>query len=506
MISDLLWVLIALQIAMGAFDTLYHHELTERLAWRPAQRHELKLHAVRNGLYSVLFLVLAFLEVRGWWAILVMVVLLIEVAITLMDFVEEDLTRRLPSSERINHTLLTLNYGAVLALLLPILVGWASLATDLVPTFHGLWSGMAALAAGGVALFGLRDFYAAKRAAHLTPRPAADLAAALPERRTVLITGATGFIGTRLAGALAAAGHHVIALVRDPARASAVLQPPYWLVTSLDQIPSATRVDAVVNLAGEPIADGVWTRAKRRKALSSRLRATREVLRLMARLKRPPAVLVNGSAIGWYGLRGDEVLDETQEGTPCFSRRLCAAWERAASRASALGVRVVRLRIGLVLGIEGGLLSRLLGPFEFGLGGPLGNGRQWMSWIERDDLVRLIVHVIAEPRLEGAVNATAPEPVRNDDFARVLGAALHRPALLRVPRVLLAPLGDFADELLLGGQRVEPRKAVASGFAFRYPDLPGALAAILGSRGESAMPGQVGASAARAQIGGLPLA
>jgi hypothetical protein len=163
--SDLLWVLIALQIAMGAFDTLYHHELTERLAWRPTQRHELKLHAVRNGLYSLLFLVLAFLEVHGWWAILVMVVLLIEVAITLMDFVEEDLTRRLPASERINHTLLTLNYSAILALLLPILVGWAGLATDLVPTFHGLWSGMAALAAGGVALFGARDFYAAERAA-----------------------------------------------------------------------------------------------------------------------------------------------------------------------------------------------------------------------------------------------------------------------------------------------------------------------------------------------------
>jgi uncharacterized protein (TIGR01777 family) len=504
MISEPLWALIALQIAMGAFDTLYHHELTERLVWRSSQQRELKLHALRNGLYSLLFLVLAFLEVHGWWAQLVMTVLLVEVVITLVDFVEEDLTRRLPASERINHTLLTLNYGAVLVLLLPILAGWAGLPTQLVPTFHGLWSGMAALAAGGVALFGLRDFFAAKRATRLTPDPPGDLAAALPERRTVLITGATGFIGSRLEAALSAGGHCVITFARDPGRASAALRPPYWLITSLDQIPSSTHVDAVVNLAGEPIGDGLWTRAKRRRALASRLRTTREVLRLMARLERPPTVLVNGSAIGWYGLRGDEALDETDDGTPCFSHRLCSAWERAAAHASALGVRVVRLRIGLVLGIEGGMLSRLLTPFEFGLGGPLGHGRQWMSWIARDDLVRLIIHAIADPRLEGAVNATAPEPVRNTDFAKALGAALCRPAILRVPRVFLAPLGDFADELLLGGQRVEPRKAMASGFMFRYPDLPGALSAIIGRSG-AAREGHASALSAMERTGVRPV-
>ena len=479
--SQLLWILVALQIAMGAFDTLYHHEFTQRLAWRPSQQKELQLHAIRNGFYSLLFLTLGFLEVHGWWALLVMAILIAEVVITLMDFVEEDLSRKLPATERINHTLLALNYGAILTLILPVLLEWARLPTALVPTFHGAWSGLAATAALGVALFGLRDFAAAKRSLRLAPRPAGELAGSLGGRRTVLITGATGFIGRRLAAALSEARHDVIALVRDPVKASHLLTPPYRIITSLDEIPTDARVDAVVNLAGDPIDSGLWTAVKRRRALRSRLRLTRDLVRLMARLDRRPDVFVSGSAVGWYGLRGDDALSERDERSPqpCFSSRLCDDWESAASRASASGVRIVLLRIGLVLGTEGGMLARLLTAFEFGLGGPIGSGRQWMSWIERDDLVRLIAHVIADPRLEGAVNATAPVPVRNAAFAAELAVALRRPALLRVPAGLLRPFGDFADELLLGGQRVLPEKALASGFAFRNPEIAGALAAIV---------------------------
>jgi uncharacterized protein (TIGR01777 family) len=212
-------------------------------------------------------------------------------------------------------------------------------------------------------------------------------------------------------------------------------------------------------------------------------------MRLIQRLDRRPAVLISASAVGWYGLRDDTPLTEEADSRPCFSHDLCDACERAAMAAESLGVRVVTLRIGLVLGREGGMLSRLLTPFELGLGGPIGTGRQWMSWIERDDLVRLIAHVIARPELAGPVNACAPEPVRNADFAPALGRALGRPALLRIPATALRlAAGELADELLLGGQRVLPARAEAAGFHFRHPTLAGALTAILDQRHEAARP------------------
>jgi uncharacterized protein (TIGR01777 family) len=481
MISDLLWWLIAVQIAMGAFDTLYHHELTERLAWRPSQRRELQLHAVRNALYAVLFLAIGWLEVHGAWAALVMAVLAVEVLITLWDFVEEDLSRRLPASERINHTLLAVNYGAIMVLLMPVLANWADLPTGVVPSSYGYWSVLASAAAVGVALFGLRDWAASRRTDRLGNGPADELMQALPGPQTVLVTGATGFIGRRLVEALSTGGHSAIVLLRDPAK-STLLRPPFRLVTSLDQLPDDTRIDAIVNLAGEPIANGLWTATKRREMLASRLAMTDKVVRLIGRLQKKPAVLVSGSAVGWYGLWQDEALSEASDGRPCFSRQLCQAWENAALKAEALGVRVACLRTGLVLGTDGGLLARLLTAFEFGLGGPIGTGRQWMSWIERDDLVRLIAHAIATPELVGPLNATAPEPVQNHAFTKALGAALDRPTPFRVPAGPLHAFGgDFADELLLGGQRVLPAKALASGFVFRHRTLPGALAAILGT-------------------------
>jgi len=312
------------------------------------------------------------------------------------------------------------------------------------------------------------------------PGDVAELVVALPARQHILITGATGFIGRRLTEALAAAGHDVTVLVRDPARA-AILRPPFRLVTSLDQIENDAAIDAIVNLAGEPVANFLWTRTKRRRILSSRLRVTHQVVRLIARLERKPAVLVSGSAIGWYGLWQDEELTEFDGGKRSFSHRVCEAWECAARRAQRLGVRVVRLRIGIVLGSEGGALARVLLPFRLGLGASIGSGKQWMSWIERDDLIRLIAHVIATPRLTSAVNATAPTPVTNAQFAAALGHALHRPALLRLPAWLLRLVaGDLARELLIGGQRVIPDKVDASGFEFRHPELASALAAMLG--------------------------
>jgi uncharacterized protein (TIGR01777 family) len=474
-----LWTLIAIQIAMAAFDTIYHHELTERLAWRPSQRYELLLHAARSFVYAALFVVLGALELHGLFAMLVIVALAIEVVITLADFIEEDMSRKLPATERVNHTLLAINYGAILVLVMPLLLRSAYDPTSIRLVSHGWWSALMVFACIGAVIFGLRDLLASRRGEPVATPPE-DLTP-LGARQTVLVTGATGFVGRRLVQALTTAGHQVIVLARDPARA-ATLNPPFRLITGLSQLPDDTRIDAIVNLAGEPLANGLWTVGKRHRILASRLRMTGNVVRLIRRLERKPSVLVSASAIGWYGLQGDETLTESADGRPCFTRQVCADWERAAVQAERFGVRVVRLRIGLVLGTEGGLLASLLSPFEYGLGGPIGSGTQWMSWIARDDLVRLIAHAIATPSLAGVVNATAPEPVRNATFARELGRALHRPALLRLPA---APLrfaaGDLAEELLLGGQRVVPEKALKSGFVFRHPGLRAALGAMLGS-------------------------
>lgn len=477
--TPLLWTLIAVQVAMGMFDTFYHHEFTERLAWRPSQRDELRLHSVRNVFYALLFLVLGWLEIHGLLAMLVIAVLAAEIVITLMDFVEEDLSRKLPPSERINHTLLAINYGAILVLLLPVLIGWAMRPTGFGLAYAGPLSWIAAASAIGAGLFGLRDFVAARRLTAMTTPPAGKLVAVMPASQTVLVTGATGFVGSRLVASLSAAGHHVIALVRDPAKAIA-LPPPITLITSLDQLAADIRIDAIVNLAGEPINNGLWTAAKRHIIVQSRVAMTEDVVRLIARLDRKPGVLVNGSAIGWYGLWQDQPLTESAKSHASFSHDLCEAWEQAARGAQAYGVRVVALRIGLVVGRDGGFLARLLTPFEFGLGGPIGSGHQWMSWIERDDLVRLIAHVIAKNDLAGPINATAPLPVRNLTFTAELARRLHRPAVFRIPARLLHKVGgDLADELLLGGQRVLPNKALSHGFVFRYQSLRSALQAIL---------------------------
>ena len=222
--TSLLWTLIAIQIVMGVFDTFYHHELTERLAWRPSQRYELQLHSLRNMLYAFLFLVLGWLEVHGLFAMFIIAVLVAEIVITLMDFVEEDMSRKLPASERINHTLLAINYGAILVLLLPVLIGWAMQPTGIKSAYAGLLSIVAAASAIGAALCGLRDFAASKRLARMTSAPAAGLVEKLPARQTVLVTGATGFIGSRLVASLSRrrpSGHRAGARSRQGRHAAA---------------------------------------------------------------------------------------------------------------------------------------------------------------------------------------------------------------------------------------------------------------------------------------------
>lgn len=483
--NPILWGLISVQVAMGAFDTIVHHEGTERLAWRTSQKNELRLHGVRNFFYAIIFMCFAWLEPHGVFTIIPTGILCVEVLITLWDFVEEDLTRKLPATERVNHTLLALNYGAILALAAPYLWNWAFLPSALIPVSYGWWSVLATLSAIGVGIFSARDLLAAARSDRLDRGDPAALVAVLKPRQHILVTGGTGFVGTRLVEALVRARHNVTVLTRD-ARKVDQLAHPVRVVTSLDMIDSDDHYDVIVNLAGESIAGGLWTAKRRQAIIASRVNMTRDVSALIKRLTVKPTCLINGSAIGWYGLQDpqdDTELAEDAAFNPAFVHDVCAAWEQEARLIEHQGIRVVILRIGLVLGVDGGLLAKLLTPFEFGLGAILGNGQQWMSWIEHDDLIRAIAFAIANPDLSGPINAVAPHPVRNSEFSQELAAALHRPLLFKAPEWLLANgLGDLGKETMLGSQRVVPVRLIEQGFQFRHDGIGPTLKKITGAK------------------------
>ncbi len=289
----------------------------------------------------------------------------------------------------------------------------------------------------------------------------------------VLVTGGTGFVGAALCHALGGAGHTVTVVTRDHTLVDGA-------AIGWDDVGQAmAEHDAVVNLAGEPIAGRRWSEQQKRLIRESREIATRTLVDAMARSPQRPAVLLSASAIGYYGSRGDELIDETAEPGTGFLAEVCQVWEREAARAEDLGVRVVRLRLGIVLAGDGGALARMLPPFRAFVGGPLGSGSQWMSWIHRDDVTGLVVSALANPAYRGAVNATAPEPVTNLEFSRRLGAVLVRPSRLRVPAfVLRLALGEMAD-MLLTGQRVRPAVAEQLGYDWRYPRLGQALSATV---------------------------
>ncbi|MBS0581687.1 MAG: TIGR01777 family oxidoreductase [Proteobacteria bacterium] len=291
-----------------------------------------------------------------------------------------------------------------------------------------------------------------------------------------LITGGSGFIGLALCRSLLADGHEAVVLTRDPQRARRRLPAEVALI---DRLCDAADVDAVVNLAGENLAERRWSEARKQALRESRLATTRDLVDWIAACKQKPRVLVSGSAVGWYGARGDEELAEDAAAGNDFAAQLCRDWETEAAKATAFGVRVCRVRTGIVLDADGGALAKMLLPFRLGLGGPFGDGRQWMSWIAREDEVRLIRWLIDTESAQGAYNATAPMPVTNADFTRALGAALHRPAILPAPAFALRlMLGEMAD-LLLTGQRVIPARAQAQGFKFLRGDLAAALNVIL---------------------------
>lgn len=295
----------------------------------------------------------------------------------------------------------------------------------------------------------------------------------------ILITGSTGLVGRALVSFLESGGHEVHRLTRRPASDDREIEfDPEKGAAHPSEMEG---FDAVIHLAGDPIAKGRWTEAKKRLIRDSRVLFTRRLAETLAALKKPPAVLISASATGYYGDRGDRILRESDPRGEGFLPEVCVQWESATEPASGAGIRVVHLRTGLVLTPAGGALTPMLLPFGLGFGGPLGSGRQWWSFIALDDWLYLVHHLLTNDSVRGPVNATSPEPVTNAEFTRVLGRVLKRPAVIPVPRFALEVLlGEMTDPLLLASARVNPEKALDSGFEFSYPKLEPALRHVLG--------------------------
>jgi len=294
----------------------------------------------------------------------------------------------------------------------------------------------------------------------------------------IIMTGASGFIGSVLMPALQAEGHELIRMVRRTSGGSGkeILWDPNCASNNIKGLEGS---DAVIHLAGENIGNARWTPEKKKRILQSRKRGTALLARSLASLKSPPKVLISASAIGYYGDRGEEILREDSAPGVGFLAEVCRAWEEATLPASDRGIRVVRLRTGIVLSTREGALSRMLPSFRLGLGGKFGSGRQYMSWICLDDLIEIFKFAL-QTSLRGPVNMVAPNPVTNLEFVRTLGCVLSRPALLPLPGFALRVLlGEMADSLLLSSARVEPGQLTAAGYRFKYPDLEGALQHVL---------------------------
>jgi len=295
---------------------------------------------------------------------------------------------------------------------------------------------------------------------------------------SILITGGSGFIGRRFCTQAQQLGFQLCVLTRNPEAAAARLPASVRLIQRLSELEADYAPEVIVNLAGEPLAAGRWTQRRKQRFYDSRINLTGRLYDFCVARGHKPAVVISGSAIGYYG-PGDQPLDEHSTAVDGFSHQLCKTWEQSAKRFETLGTRVCYLRTGIVLGEEGAL-ARMLPPFKLALGGPIGSGKQGMSWIHINDMVGAILHCINNPQIGGPVNATAPHPVSNAEFSTCLGVALNRPARLPMPALMVKLLfGEMGEELLLQGQYVLPNKLLANDFQFQYPDLEQALQQIV---------------------------
>jgi uncharacterized protein len=298
----------------------------------------------------------------------------------------------------------------------------------------------------------------------------------------VLLTGATGLVGTALVGALAREGHTVCRLVRSGTKARGAPAGTFdvpWDPETGNLGGAAVGAEAVVNLGGASIAAGRWTNARKRLLRTSRVHATRSLVLALAKMNAKPAVLVSASAVGFYGNRGDEILTEDSAPGNDFLSNLAKDWEAEALRAEEFGTRVVLARFGIILASKGGALPEIMLPFKFGVGGRIGDGKQWMSWVTLEDVVAILRLALMKRELRGPINVVAPEPARNADFVKELAKAMHRPAIFPAPAVALRlAMGEMADALLLSSQRAVPQKLTREGYSFANHNLKGALETV----------------------------
>ena len=293
----------------------------------------------------------------------------------------------------------------------------------------------------------------------------------------IVVSGSTGLVGSALVPELAAKGHPVARLVRSNPRPGDILWNPAGGAIDAAALEG---FDAVIHLAGDPIADGRWTPEKKARIRDSRIKSTKLLAETLSKLSRPPKIFLCASAIGIYGHRGEELLKEDSSPGLGFLAEVGKAWEAATEPAARKGIRVVNLRFGVILTPNGGALKKMLPPFRMGMGGPLGNGRQFFSWISIDDAAGAIGHILSNEKLSGPINLVAPEPVTNAEFSKTLGRAVHRPAFVPMPAFGVRLLfGEMANEILLASTRVEPEKLLASGYRFQHPSLDQALRSML---------------------------
>lgn len=295
----------------------------------------------------------------------------------------------------------------------------------------------------------------------------------------ILITGGTGLIGRPLIARLLQAGHQINVVTRDVAAARHSLSDQVSLWSGLDQQRDLNGIDAVINLAGEPIAAKRWSEPQKRRLCDSRWQITQRLAELIVASGTPPAVLISGSATGFYGNSGDPVVTEDDPGHAEFTHELCARWEQLALQAQSERTRVCLLRTGVVLSEKGGALEKMKLPFKLGIGGPLGDGKQYLPWVHLEDAVNGIIWLLDHPELDGPFNLVAPYAVRNEQFAAALGKAMHRPAFVRTPAAAIRLMMGESSVLVLGGQHVVPQRLEASGFRFRWYELDKALADVI---------------------------